>query len=86
MKAKTNLLSLLAICSLATQAMAIVSHSHASRKFLSQAESKAALTDNYVTYGNYRYNNDTSSPAADFIFGVLLIIMSFPVIWNNERK
>lgn len=71
------------MCLLSSQVLGIVTH-HPSRKFLAQTEVKA--TDNYITYGGYKYNNDTSSPAADFIFGIILIVMSFPVLWNNERK
>ena len=29
---------------------------------------------------------DKSSPFADFIFGIIFICCSFPVLWNNERK
>ena len=31
-------------------------------------------------------SNSGSSIAGDFIFGVILICLAFPILWNNERK
>ena len=84
MKVHTNLIYLLALACLASQSLAILSHSHKNRKFLSQTQAKDA--SDFIVYNGHSYDNRTSSPAADFIFGVLLIVMSFPVLWNNERK
>ena len=31
-------------------------------------------------------SSEDSNPIFDFIFGVVLICISFPLLWNNERK
>ena len=86
MKAKTSLLAITCLSLLTSSVMGIVHSQHLSnKKFLSQVEAKGHAS-NYITYGGYSYDNNTSNPAADFIFGILLIVMSFPVLWNNERK
>lgn len=38
-----------------------------------------------VTTTTYKGSN-RDSPIASFIIGLLMVIFSFPVLWNNERK
>jgi len=57
----------------------------APKKFL-QVEAKTRVQTGSVHYGNFDYDDSTSSPFADFIIGIIFISFSFPILWNNERK
>jgi hypothetical protein len=41
------------------------------------------ITSTSTSYGSSK-NKD--SPVASFIIGLLMLIFSFPILWNNERK
>ena len=57
------------------------------KKFLQvSAETQATIKSSRVSYGGNSYNDDTNSPLADFIIGVIMISFAFPILWNNERK
>ena len=83
---KAICLSALMTCGMCIVAQEAAQHNN---KFLQVSQASQVLTKDplhYVTVGQYSYSTDTANPFADFLFGVIFIFFSFPILWNNERK